>query len=51
MMAGMIGALELVILGMLLLGSLTIPAAVLVFAIRIYRKLDRIERALGNGKR
>ncbi len=49
-MVGFIGAVELLIVAIMLLISLAIPTAVLVFAILIYRKLDRIERALGNGE-
>lgn len=44
----MLGVVELVIVLMMLLISLTIPTAVLVFAVLIYRKLGRIEEALSH---
>lgn len=52
-MVGMMGTVESLIVVMMFLVNfvinLAIPAAVLVLAILIYRKLDRIERALGDG--
>ncbi len=51
-MVGMMGTVESLIVVMMflinLVINLAIPVAVLVFAILIYRKLDRIERALGH---